>query len=367
MRALCLSLALWAPLAVAQPAAPAGRPAASGFVSDGGRLIHFNVVRDSVVTFGQGAEGRPRVSIPYAAFVDVLGRAGRAGALGTADAVAGPLSIDVDDRSVVRLATSVPVGALALALMSMGLIVLAGGAVAWERRARRASRMRAEFRRRLAAAREAERAHLARELHDGPVQDLCAVQLALGALDDGPSRTAVTGVVDELRALCDELRPSALDAFGLTAALAALADRADRLGWGGDGGGLAVRFSATDAVRAVADSRALGDERRLALYRIAQEALNNAVAHAGGTLVEVELDLDDDRIILTIDDDGTGPPAASALDYAADGHYGLLGMRERAELLRADLTIGPSPLGGTRVALAAPVPMHRLATVVASV
>ena len=365
MRPLALALLFLTAAPSAQPAS-APRPAepepprAAGYVEERGRLVHFEVVRDSVVVFGQGAEGRPAVTIPYGAFVDALDRAALAGALeATLPAPSSvPFNIDVDDRSVVRLATAVPVGTLALGLLAMALIALVGGAVVWERRARKARRTRAEFRRRLAAAREAERAHVARELHDGPVQDLCAVQVVLAGQDGAEgTREAVNGVVGELRALCDALRPSALDAFGLTAALAALADRA---GWS-ETTDLDVRFRADDGARAVADGPALSDEKRLALYRIAQEALNNAAQHAGGGRVDLALALDGTTLRLTVDDDGTGPPAATALDYAARGHYGLLGMQERADLLRGDLALGRSPLGGTRVALDVPLAPHRLA------
>ncbi len=347
---LCLVLAL-AASAHAQPLPR--RAAADGFVESGGRLVHFEVVRDSVVVFGQGAEGRPSVTIPYPAFVDALDRAARAGALDPPESspASVPFALDVDDRAVVRLATAVPVGTLALGLLAVGLIALVGGAVVWERRARKARRTRAEFRRRLAAAREAERAHVARELHDGPVQDLCAVQMALGGSGSEVARAAVTAVVGELRALCDELRPSALDAFGVTAALAALADRA---GWGEDAR-LDVRFRADAHARAVADGPALNDEKRLALYRIAQEALNNAVQHSHGARVVVALEAADDALTLTVDDDGVGPPSADGLAYAARGHYGLLGIQERADLLRADLAIGRGPLGGTRVSLSVPI------------
>ncbi|MDT0631104.1 histidine kinase [Rubrivirga sp. S365] len=367
VRRCVLLLAVLPALAAAQGGAlPGGADArASGFVEAGGRLTYFEVVRDSVVVLGEGAEGRPRVVLPYAAFVEVLGRSARAGALAP-DTLRGPSSLPfalaVDDRAVVRLATAVPVGTLALGVLGFGLIALVGGAVVWERRARRARRLRAEFRRRLAAAREAERAHLARELHDGPVQDLCAVQVALAAEPGGEgARRAVTAVVGEIRALCDELRPQALDAFGLAAALAGLVDRAAE-GENREGGAdLDVRLRVEPAAGAAADGPALSDERRLALYRIAQEALNNAVQHAAARRVDVALALDGAALRLTVDDDGVGPPQADALDYAADGHYGLLGMHERAVLLRADLAVSRGPLGGTRVALDVPLPAHRLA------
>ena len=111
----------------------------------------------------------------------------------------------------------------------------------------------------------------------------------------------------------------------------------------------------------MADGPALSDEKRLALYRIAQEALNNALQHADPTRVDVSLTFDGTVLHLCVDDDGDGPPAAHALDYAARGHYGLLGMQERADLLRGTLSVLRSPLGGTRVALAVPIPAHRLA------
>ena len=353
-------MALAAP-ASAQTHRPADSARSSGFVEAGGRLTHFDVVRDSVVVFGAGVEGEPRVEIPYAAFVDALERSSRAGAL-EADlpgASAAPFVLDVDDRSVVRLATAVPVGTLALGVMAVALTALVGGVVAWERRARRARELRVEFRRRLAAAREAERSHVARELHDGPVQDLCAVQMVLAG--DERAREAVTSVVGELRALCDELRPSALDAFGVSAALAALADRA---GWG-EGGRLDVRFRISDHARAVTDGPALNDEKRLALYRIAQESLNNAVQHADADRIDLEVGFErgpaGGTLRLTVDDDGVGPPGGDALEFAAAGHYGLLGMQERADLLRGSLAVTRGPLGGTRVVLEAPVSAHRLA------
>ena len=331
--------------------APAEAPRSSGYVEANGRLFYYEVTEGGQVVLGEGAEARPRVHVPYAAFVDVLGRAARDGALASDTVLAAgvPLSLDVDDRAVVRLATEVPAGQLAVGLLAVGLIGVVAGGLVWDRRARRARRLRRTFRHRLAAAREAERAHVARELHDGPVQDLCAVQMALGGMGGSEeSRVAVAGVVGELRALCDRLRPAALDAFGVSAALAALADRAAAAG------GIDVRYAATGPAETVAE--ALPDARRLALYRIAQEALSNAVQHAGAARIDVALRLDGETLTLAVDDDGVGLPETDPIDLAARGHYGVLGMHERADLLRATLSVGPSPIGGTRVTLDIPVP-----------
>ena len=341
------------------PAAAQEAPRASGFVQGrGGELVYFEVEPGRDVVLGEGVDGRPQMAIPYDAFVRVVGRAARAGALAPDSAATGglPLIVDVDDRAVVRLATALPAGQLALGLLGLGLLGLVAGGVAWERRSRRRQALRTAFRRRLAAAREAERAHVARELHDGPVQALCAVQIALGDQPGGEAaRGAVTDVVGELRALCDQLRPSSLEAFGLVGALASLADRA---AWHRPRGGAPapdVRLDADGPARALR----LGAERELALYRIAQEALSNAVEHAGARHVELALRLDGRRLGLAVTDDGAGPPAADPLDYAAAGHYGLLGMQERADLLGARLSVGPAPQGrGTRVAVELDLPPH---------
>ena len=375
LRSLVLLAALALPTALAQaparalaperslrsePSAPGGdaAPRAAGFVQGrGGALVYFDVERDRDVVLGEGVQGRPRLVMPYDAFVGVVSRAARAGALTPDSAETGglPLVVAVDDRAVVRLATSLPAGQLALGLLALGLLGLVAGGALWERRSRRRQALRAAFRRRLAAARESERAHVARELHDGPVQALCAVQIALGDTAGGEAaRGAVTDVVGELRALCDQLRPSSLDAFGLVGALTSLTDRAAWHRADGDAP-LDVRFAADGPARALR----LGAERELALYRIAQEALSNAVEHADAAHVEVALRLDGRRLRLSVTDDGSGPPAEDPLAYAAAGHYGLLGMQERADLLGARLGVGPAPAGrGTRVSVDLDLPPH---------
>ena len=70
----------------------------------------------------------------------------------------------------------------------------------------------------------------------------------------------------------------------------------------------------------------------------------------------MSLALSGEALVLTVQDDGVGPPGGALMDYAQAGHYGLLGMHERADLLRADLTLAPAEPSGTRVVLSVPVP-----------
>lgn len=93
----------------------------------------------------------------------------------------------------------------------------------------------------------------------------------------------------------------------------------------------------------------LGDEAELVLYRVAQESLTNTVRHAHATHVRLTLRRSRTGVELRVRDDGLG------LRQAAEG-AGILGMRERALLIGAELTVGPSPEGGTDVRLVVPTP-----------
>jgi signal transduction histidine kinase len=191
---------------------------------------------------------------------------------------------------------------------------------------------------RLLAAREEERADLARELHDSTIQDMIGLRYRLEALQDGESEpvealhTRIGQMIGELRRLCSDLRPPMLDQLGLAAALQALArEVSDR--------GLPVDAHLEDL--------SLSDEAAIGLYRICQEALSNALRHAEATRATVTLSHEDDEITLTITDDGGG---FSPLQLQGQtGSFGLLGMAERAEGLGGRLEIESSPDSGTRV------------------
>ena len=236
------------------------------------------------------------------------------------------------------------------ALVALG--VLAAAAAGWRGRRRRlalrtARRQRdaAEVRRRLASARERERASLARDLHDGPVQTLYRVGHdldALGAPTTEPVRARVDAVAAELRQMMSELRPSLVEHLGLGAALRTLGRRAeDRFP------DLTVDVDA--GARAVPDAAA-----GLALFRIAQEALHNAGRHAGAARVAVELRDDGDALRLTVRDDGRGFVPEDPVALARAQHFGLIGARERAEAVGGELVVASAPGVGTTVTARVP-------------
>ncbi len=197
-----------------------------------------------------------------------------------------------------------------------------------------------EMHRRLLAVREEERAELARELHDGVIQDLVGLRYRLESLQEGngdPERVGevhaqVGQLIDELRRLCSDLRPPALDSLGLAAALRTLTREMTARGL---------------PVEAHLEDVSLPNEAAIGLYRIGQEALVNVWRHAGASCAAISLMRDGDEVVLTVADDGRGFDPATAWGQA--GRFGLRGMAERAEALGGHLVVESAPDAGTRV------------------
>lgn len=204
------------------------------------------------------------------------------------------------------------------------------------------------------SAQESERGRIARELHDDTAQALAALRLRLEAArrqTDPGRRDALLeevrdglGEADEnVRRFARGLRPPALDELGLAAALQAHAATVSGQG------GPTVALSSDGVGR-------LDPDIELALYRIAQEAISNAIRHAGAQRVRVHVGARDGRVELSITDDGCGfTPSA-----AGDQGLGLFGMKERATLAGGTLAIGGGPGEGTTVSVTVParVPAH---------
>jgi two-component system, NarL family, sensor histidine kinase UhpB len=201
--------------------------------------------------------------------------------------------------------------------------------------------------RRALLVQEGERQRIARELHDEVGQTLTGVMLQVEGLAgqipeelreqlDELRETARHGT-EEVRRIAGQLRPEALEDFGLQRALAALATTV------GEQAQLRIE-------RRLDNGPALSEEHELVVYRIAQEALTNVARHADATEVQLHLQHTDERVILTVRDDGRGLPPG-----AFRSSHGIRGMRERAMLIGAQLTITGPPTGGTEVRLSIPL------------
>ncbi|HWM93970.1 MAG TPA: two-component regulator propeller domain-containing protein [Thermoanaerobaculia bacterium] len=226
--------------------------------------------------------------------------------------------------------------------------VCAGSPALWYRgRLRRAAARRTleiETKRRLFEARERERLRLARELHDGPVQDLHGLRLRLSARGDALEGEVaeMRRVSGELRGLCSELRPPHGD---LATALRAHALRLGEL-----------HPEPRIDLELMRGGESLPEHVWIALFRIAQEAIANAVQHAQAQRIRVRLDVDAESARLEVEDDGRGFALPGRwIDLARQGHFGLLGMAERAEAVGAVFEADSAPGRGTVVRVVAPV------------
>jgi two-component system sensor histidine kinase DegS len=206
-------------------------------------------------------------------------------------------------------------------------------------------------------AQEEERKRMARELHDDTVQVLVALSRQLDALlragdqtTDGLGarleelRELTAQISRDIRRFSQDLRPSTLDDLGLLPTLE----------------GLSSRLSEEDEIKA--ELRILGDRRRLSpeaevvLFRIAQEALNNARKHSGATEVLTTVEFTDSVVRITVSDNGRGfvvPDRPG--DLVETGKLGLTGMLERAHLAGGTLTVQSKPGEGTTVVAEIPV------------
>ncbi len=208
---------------------------------------------------------------------------------------------------------------------------------------------------RVIQAQEEERKRVAREIHDGPAQMMANVVLRAEICERMLDRD-VEKVRDELRELKEmvraslaevrqiifDLRPMALDDLGLVPTMR--------------------RYLASfqDKHQIIAELKVFGREKRLnpalevAVFRTVQEALNNIWKHAKAKVANVKLELTEKQITVHIDDDGVGFPVEEALQSREAGHFGLLGMQERIQLLDGKVEFKSTPGKGTRVLITLP-------------
>ncbi len=184
---------------------------------------------------------------------------------------------------------------------------------------------------------EAERVRLAADLHDGPLQDLTLLVRRLDASGDTEAAALARSIAAELRDVTGELRLPMLDHLGAGVAMEWLVERVQRLS------GDRIELVRDDVARPPA-------EVELALFRVAQEALANAVRH-GRPPIRVSYRADTEFAALTVEDAGPGIDLGSGPDPRKEGRFGLLGMQQRAEQVGARLDLRRRPEGGTEVSL----------------
>jgi two-component system NarL family sensor kinase len=214
----------------------------------------------------------------------------------------------------------------------------------------------AELYNRMEESREAERLHLAQELHDGPIQELYGLTYQLKIAESEPetmikemtseARTTINRIVRTLRAITGELRPPALAPFGLEKAIqshiASITESHLDLN---------VELDLTP------DGQRLPENIRLALFRIYQSMLSNVLRHSNATKVTIRFSMHDSQAELGIEDNGEGfTMPKRRIMLARAGHLGIVGAAERAEALGGKITVESKPGSGTKIYVVIPIP-----------
>jgi PAS domain S-box-containing protein len=217
-------------------------------------------------------------------------------------------------------------------------------------------KLQIEVQRRLQEYRERERREIARDIHDGPIQTLMSVlinlQLTKEMIDNSAlqleleaTSATVRTAVHELRDVVNQLRPPALIRFGLARSISLHAED------------FREKHPNYEIELALPHKdREMGEALILTLFRIYQEALNNVVRHAHAGHLRVRYAFENEQAVLEIQDDGTGfSVPKDLLQQTQLGHYGLAGMKERAETVGGEFALQSKPGAGTTVMVRAPL------------
>ena len=204
--------------------------------------------------------------------------------------------------------------------------------------------------------REQEKKHIARELHDDTSQLLSSLSAHIeSAIGNLPPRALKSKeimrktqlisntILDEIHKLIYDLRPVALDGLGLIAAVNSLIDNHLRID------GLKIDYQIRGEVQR------MQPDREIVLYRLIQEAINNILRHSKASKVKILLEFKNQGIKVMIKDNGVGFDLPKILRYSKLPHaWGLLGMRERVDLLNGNLDIDTKPGKGTVIGIEVP-------------
>jgi signal transduction histidine kinase len=210
--------------------------------------------------------------------------------------------------------------------------------------------MQMEVHRRLIQQRELERMNIARDLHDGTLQELTVISYELAeavrACHEAAEKELLQSAqqklkqqLQEIRIFCNELRPPALAPFGLETAIRShvqeYSNRHPEL-----------KFH----LNLQPDRQTLPEDTRMALFRIYQESLNNIIKHSHASQVWVTWNVDETEASLEIEDDGVGFDLPKDwIAQARTGHLGLIGMRERVESIGGEITFDANPGKGCHI------------------
>jgi signal transduction histidine kinase len=241
------------------------------------------------------------------------------------------------------------IGALANAFNQMTEALAKGDVERAER-----EQLRAHYVSGVITAQEEERKRISRELHDSASQSLTSLLIGLKTLGDASGapdtrqraeelRTVAGRTLDDIHSLALQLRPSVLDDLGLPEALRRHVVDCER------------RYNVNvDLAVTGLDNRRLPPEIETALYRITQEALTNIIRHSNAQTASIFIERRDGQVLAIIEDDGIGFDTSAIT--SKEGHLGLYGIRERAELLSGRLEVESSPGQGTSLFVSIPLP-----------
>lgn len=218
------------------------------------------------------------------------------------------------------------------------------------------AKQKQEFGLKIIEAQEAERKKLSREIHDGPAQMLANVMMRSDLIErvqreKGPEaaiveirslKGMVRSALYEVRRIIYDLRPMALDDLGLIPTLKKYLQTTEDYNKG-----MQLEFFNLGQVMR------LPSKMEVALFRLVQEAVQNALKHATAKRIQVKLSIAKERVTAVVKDDGKG----FDVDVQKEGSFGLMGMRERVELLEGELSINSSPGAGTLVLIQVPLQM----------
>ena len=215
------------------------------------------------------------------------------------------------------------------------------------------ARRKQEYGLKIIEAQEEERKRLSREIHDGPAQVLANVLLrsqlieriyekkgkdeAFKEIKD--MRSLIEDALKEVRRLIYDLRPMALDDLGLVPTLLKYLNKVD------DRSEATIYFDYFEGIQR------LHVRLEAAIFRLVQEAVQNALKHADATEISVDLNLDGDKIVVTIEDNGIG----FDVNVRKDQSFGLIGMKERVGLLNGTIQVQSTPNKGTYILIRIPI------------